>query len=246
MGTWNTFKSSYQQQGIFGDNNMFHESGFGAAWKVANPGIRRPMEGFGHAVKRGVVDSLIEKGNTGLINKGMTGEMVRYGGSIFSSGGLREVTHTAQQMGKSGRFMLGARRSAMGMLKTGAFKFLTPGLFLYNASQEGIGAATRDAVEQGAIWGAGRWALGRIGMGLASPAFLGAAAVVGTAIAAQKALVMGKKYGESVTKVSFGNAFNDTYGNAATMRQASLMAMQSSKINGRNALGHEASLMHCR
>lgn len=262
MGTWNTFKSSYQSQGIFSGNGNYHPEGQAAAFKALGMGMKRPTEGFAHALKRGVVDSFIEQGHSGHVlgnavpraieggrvfsPQSVSGRNVRYGGSIFSSGGMREVMHKTEQVGMSGFYKLGARRSALGMLGTGAMKAITPAFFLYNAATQGIGQATEDAVVQGAVFGAARWTLGRIGMGLAHPAVLAAAAVVGTGIAAQKALVMGKRYNESVRKVSFGNAFNDVYGTAATMRQASLMAIQSSKINGRNAIGAEASLMHMR
>jgi hypothetical protein len=243
MGVWNTFKSSYQSQGIFGQNGSYHPGGFGAAFSAAG-GMSRPAEGFLHAIKRGIVDNTIETGNTGMIMSGSS--KVRYGGSVFGAGGRREIMHEAEQIGTSGAFKVGARRGMGSMIGRTAFKLITPAMFLYTASTEGLGEATKQTVETGAIFGAARWAWGRGVAALGSPIAMAGMAAVGVGIAAQKALTMGKKYGEDIRKVSFGNAFHDTYGNAATMRQAGLMAIQSSKVNGRNALGNEASLFHMR
>jgi len=45
-------------------------------------------------------------------------------------------------------------------------------------------------------------------------------------------------------KLEMGRPIHDQFGNVATMRQRSIMAMQNSKINGRSALGHEATLAY--
>jgi hypothetical protein len=245
MGVWNTLKTSYQSQGVFNHDMNYHPSGFSNAFALANPGARRPVEGFLHSIKRGIADNIIESGysGTGVLPLGLVGGPVKYGGSIFTAGGIREIKHELQAVG-TGRFMIGAERNLTGKLKTGIFKSVTPAFFLYDAYKHGIGQASKDAIINGAIWGGGKWALGRAWAGLSNPALLATTALVGAGIAAQKALVMGKKYNASVRAVSFGNAFNDVYGNAATMRQASLMAVQSSKINGRNILGQEANLFH--
>lgn len=44
--------------------------------------------------------------------------------------------------------------------------------------------------------------------------------------------------------MEWASPINDQYGNIATMRQRSLMAMQRSGLNARYALGREASLLH--
>lgn len=248
MGVWNTFKSSYTSAGVHSNNNGYHPGFFGAknAWKAANAGARAPMEGLLHSVKRGIVDSFVEHGHAGYA---MTGEnfvqpMVKYGGSIFTSGGRREAMYDIEKMGMANMYKLGAKRTTIGMLGSGAMKLITPAMFLYNAATQGVGQATKDAVEQGVMFGAGKWALGRLGMTMASPVFLAGVGLAGAGIAAQKALQFGKKYNDDVRAVSFGNAFNDVYGTASTMRQASVNAIQSSKINGRSVLGFESSLLH--
>lgn len=244
MGVWNTFKSSYTSAGVHSNSGSYNPGMFGArtSWKLANPGRAVPMEGLLHSIKRGVVDSFIEHGHAGTVMSGA--DKVRYGGTMFSSGGIREAMHEVEQIGTSGMYKLGARKSTIGMLGSGAMKLITPAMFLYNAATQGVGQATKDAVEQGVMFGAGKWALGRLGMTMASPVFLAGIGLAGAGIAAQKALQFGKKYNDDVRAVSFGNAFNDVYGTAATMRQASVNAIQSSKINGRSVLNFEASLLH--
>lgn len=241
MGVYSTFKSSYQQSGIFHNQGNYHAEGAGAAFKALGSGRARPMEGFAHAIKRGIVDNFIEAGHSGVIDNKM-----RYGGSIISRGGMREVIHDVEKAGSSGLYKLGARRSTLGMFGKAAGKLVAPALFLYSASQDGIGQATKDTVEQGAVFGATRWAWGRAAMAVGNPLLIGAVAVAGAAIGAQKALQAGFDYNAESKRSGFTNPFNDTYGNAATMRQQSLMAIQSSKINGRNLLGQEASFMHMR
>src|SRR5579863_2478815 len=101
MGTWSTFKSSYQQKGIFDTSMQYHPAGFKAAWNVANPGMRKSQEGFLHAVGRGIEDNFLELGysGTGVLPLGLKGPSLSYGGSLFTPGGIREVMHETQAVG---------------------------------------------------------------------------------------------------------------------------------------------------
>jgi hypothetical protein len=174
---------------------------------------------------------------------GQATKQVKYGGGIFSTGGWREILHDVKPAG-TGLFTLGARRTAARSLGKFAGKAIFPAMFAYQAATEGVGAAVRDNVVSGAIFGAARWGLTRLGMGLFNPFTIGAAALVGGVVGGRQALIAGRDYNASLRNASFGTAFNDSNGTAATMRQASLQAIQGSKINGRNALGGEAALMH--
>lgn len=51
-------------------------------------------------------------------------------------------------------------------------------------------------------------------------------------------------YMKKRARLEMGAPINDPFGNTATMRQRSLNAIRNSNINGRAALGHEASLMY--
>jgi len=177
------------------------------------------------------------------------GGSVRYGGSIFSASGWREITHqTTVGASATGMHSIGARRSAKGMFSKFIGKALAPalalGFFAHQASTEGIGVATRDAALFGAAFGAAKWGLFKTGAALFNPLTIGAAATVGTVFAGRAALKAGRDYRKKLRQVSFGNSFQDVYGNAGTIRQASIAAIQSSKINGRNALGAEGYLLH--
>ncbi len=245
MGLWSATTTSWNTPGPHIRNLPFNPAGEKAA--LRNLGLSTGREGLLHSMKRGVMEMAgFDHGGQGLVNArrfGSAGKNVSFGGGLFSSGGMREIMHDVKPT-TGGFFNLGARRSLKGSLGKFAGKALGPAFFLYQASTEGIGVTTRDAVVFGAAFGAGRFALSRLGMGLLNPVTLGAAALVGGGIAARKALIAGREYNQSVRKASFGNPFSDSFGNAATLRQASLQAIQGSKINGRNSIGMEASLLH--
>lgn len=231
MGLWSASMTSWNASGKH--NGML-------PWNPSGPkGYIGPREGLFHNMKRGVLE-MAGLDNTG---QGMLSGNVRYGGGLLSSGGWREITHDVEKV-SGGMYRQGAKRSLKGALGKFAGKAIGPAFFLYQASTEGIGAATKDSLVYGAAFGAARWGLGKIGMGLFNPLTLGAAALVGGVIGGRAALMAGQEYNTSVRAASFGSISSDTYGNAATLRQASLQAIQSSKLNGRNALGNEGSLMH--
>jgi hypothetical protein len=232
MGLWQSTAISYRAAGTHSGEMAYNPGGIKKL-----PGMA--PEGLVHNMKRGVLEM------AGIDNAGM-GRLAggqKYGGGIFSSGGWREILHDVKPTG-TGLFELGATRTmSKSLLKFGG-KAIFPAMFAYQAATQGISTAVKDNVESGIIFGAARWGLTKIGMGLFNPLTLGATALVGGAIGARAALRAGRDYNFAVRQASFGNAFNDQYGTAATMRQASLQAIQGSKINGRSALSHEASLMH--
>ncbi len=195
---------------------------------------------LGHNIAGGIGDMIggFERGQAAA----MGGKAVGYGGGIWRNpaAAMREIKYTSKMAG--GIMRVGEKRTIAGMVGKGFGKAIWPALFLYQAATEGVWSATKDAVVGGAMWGAGKWALGRIAAGgvVGGLATAGAAAVIG----GRAALIAGRNYNREVRQASFGNAFNDVYGNAATLRQASIQAIQGSKINGRSALGMEANLMH--
>ncbi len=216
---------------------MYNYDGMKAAFK----GMPKPREGLLHSTVRGIKEWTIGDENRGFVFSGS--QKVKYGGTAFSPGGWREIMSEVESHPTiPGAFRMGARKSIGKSLLGFGGKVLSPALFAMTAYKEGIGKATEDFIIGGAMWGAGKWAFSRLLM--AAPPLLLGGAVLGGAYMAKKALQAGRNYNKAVRKVSFGNAFNDTYGTAATMRQASIAAIQGSKINGRSALGSEAQLLH--
>lgn len=236
-GVWTAMKASYTSQGYEDPNRFFNPKGSKAGFRARFGGIPNP-EGLLHSVKGSIREFAgFEKGGLAWGQ----GDWTRYGGGIFTRSGWREITNTTQAIPGSTAFRVGARRTGAGMAGQFAKKALFgPAMFMYDVASNGLGSA----VATSAAWGAGRWALMRMGVGLMSPLTLGAATIAGGIIGGRAALRAGRDYKKKVRKASFGNAANDTYGTIATMRQASIQAISASKINGRSALSFEASLLH--
>lgn len=90
------------------------------------------------------------------------------------------------------------------------------------------GEAVAMAIAPGAYW---TWTIGSMVAGLPGAVYRGGQA-------------MEERYNESRRKLSQPTfRYQDTQ-QAVTMRQAAVQAIQGSKLNARNALGGEASLMH--
>lgn len=242
MGLWSAAITSYNSSGTHSGMLPYNPRGPSANFGF---GVAPPREGLLHNMKRGIAEMTgLDNSGAGMISA--SGRNVRYGGGLLSTGGWREIMHDVQPITGSKMFTQGARRTLRGSLGKFAGKALFPAMFAYQAATEGIGAATRDAVVSGAVFGAARWGLTKLGMGLLNPFTLGAAALTGGIIDGRQALIAGREYLSSQSHTSFGSQFNDINGTAATMRQASLSAIQNSRINGRNSLGMEGSLMHQR
>src|SRR4029079_8618223 len=110
-------------------------------------------------------------------------------------------------------------RTLKGSLGKFAGKAVFPAFFAYQMATEGVGTAVRDNVVSGAVFGAARWGLTKLGMGLFNLFTIGAAALVGGVIGGRAALQAGREYNASMRSASFGTQFNDSNGTAATMRQ---------------------------
>lgn len=235
MGLWSAMSASWNAPGMHSGNLPFHPNGPRAALM----GMKIQREGLLHNMRRGVMEMAgIDNAGMGRLASGQ-----RYGGGIFSPGGWKEILHDVRPVGKN-LFETGARRTLKGSLGKFAGKAIFPAMFAYQMATQGVGAAVRDNVVSGAVFGAARWGITKLGMGLFNPVTLGVAALVGGVAGGREALIAGRKYRNAVRETSFGTAANDSFGTMATMRQASLQAIQSSRLNGRSALGGEASLMH--
>lgn len=106
-----------------------------------------------------------------------------------------------------------------------------------------MGAATnvaRDVAFQSIGTGIYNAAVGAVG---SVPLLIGAA-VAGGAYGYYKLGEAGQKYSKKLRKLELGTDIDDSYGTISTMRQRSVMAIQNSYLNGRMALGNEASSMH--
>lgn len=114
--------------------------------------------------------------------------------------------------------------------------------FVFGAAMSGLSKV----FGPGKYWGAGAVGAAQAGLGIST---LGWAAGIGSGVgaaspwqAAVRPLVAGhmKRHAE----LEMGRPIIDQFGTLATMRQRSLAAIQNSKINGRSAIGNEATLMY--
>lgn len=137
---------------------------------------------------------------------------------------------------------IGAKRWArIGGLASLAFI----GYSAYSGYQEGgvLGAVKNvgtDLAYQAVGTGVYNTVIGSIG----SLPVIGAAATVGAAYGYYKLGEAGQTYAKNLRKLEMGTDIHDNFGTIATMRQRSLNAIQNSHLNGRMALGNEASAMH--
>ena len=77
-----------------------------------------------------------------------------------------------------------------------------------------------------------------------SATVIGGGLVAGAAYGAYQALGAAQEHHRGLRKLEMGGTLRDPFGTISTTRQRSLMALNNSHINGRMALGQEASLMH--
>lgn len=145
-------------------------------------------------------------------------------------------------------------------------RWLGPASLGYSAlsglSEGGFGGMVRNTATEAAMWyglpaglkavglGLGKVAAagkvlgaGALGAGIAGGLFLGATGNLANA----GSMFFRKEVKQSMrrhARLEMGAPAYDPFGNIATMRQRSIQAIQSSKINGRSALGNEALLFH--
>lgn len=127
---------------------------------------------------------------------------------------------------------------------------------IYSGYQEGgLSGALMGGAEYAAnmyMWGAGLKIAGiglsglgvGLGVGLAGAGLAGGLALGVSGIGPRQMLrPLVREHMERRSRLEMGTPIVDDYGSIATMRQRSIMAIQNSKINGRTALGNEASLL---
>jgi hypothetical protein len=120
--------------------------------------------------------------------------------------------------------------------------------------QEGAWGAAKGVGESLAIWYAGDVAISALARGGPWAAAIGVGAataglgMIGEFTGENPLQVLARpavrEHMRKYAKLEMGRPVIDQFGTGATMRQRSLMAMQRSKINGRSALGNEATLMY--
>lgn len=190
--------------------------------RFANSPVGRPFmkgiaENYGFVMK----DSM----NQGFL--GLRGRPIKYFGLAGTLGGKRAVA------------------GALGRLGMRAF---WPALAIYNM---------REAYQKGglssALYVGGKEA---VQVGLTEVAFAGAKSVLSSTGIGIGALAIGagvggfafgeasRNYGKRIRNIELGGEVIDRFGQIATIRQRSLMALQNSHLNGRMALGNEAMLLH--
>ncbi len=172
---------------------------------------------------------------------GMGREFMRGVGESFGF----QYSHTGGKLVSKG--FLGAR-AAGGISKLGVGKAIGGAIFpafmahsAYQGYQQGgvVGAAKNVAFDA-AMWGAIRSA----GSLLMNPVTIAGAAVAAAGYGYYKYGENVRRFGKRLRAVEMGADVIDTYGTIATTRQRSLAALQNSHINGRLALGNEASILH--
>lgn len=145
----------------------------------------------------------------------------------------------------------GGIRGTGGMLGQGKFAFAsrvfgiaTLGLSAISGYQEnGVTGATMNVAKEAASWGAMRagWSVGK-GV-LANPFFLVPATIGALGYAGYKIGQASREKARRIRNVEMGGEVIDRFGTLSTIRQRSLMALNNSHVNGRMALGNEATLL---
>jgi len=133
---------------------------------------------------------------------------------------------------------------------TGVMRLLGPAWIAYRA-YEGFKEGGPGGAVKGAAFALGESYLFPHVAHMAGMAALGGAAMLGmqygmTGAGPLETLTrpLVREHMRKHAKLEMGRPIHDQFGNVATMRQRSVMAIQNSKINGRSALGHEATLAY--
>jgi hypothetical protein len=157
----------------------------------------------------------------------------------------------ASKFGPVGTFRTAAKggiKSLAGTVAKGALPVGFTAFEVYQGFKEGgVWGAAKSLGKSAVMWGAqgaGEAIAASMGLGGLSSAVLPAAAIGAAAYGTYKALEYGQKKTRGLRELEFCSPIEDQFGNAATLRQRSLMAIQRGFINGRAAMGNEAMLMH--
>lgn len=131
-----------------------------------------------------------------------------------------------------------------------AYRALGPALTIHAAvsgyKEGGITGAAKGIASTAAMnfaWSMGAQAVSSVG-GSAMTVGVPLAVLAGVGYGTYKALQFGNARVRKQRNMELGSPIIDPFGNAATMRQRSLQALQNSQFNGRSAFGSEAALMH--
>lgn len=115
----------------------------------------------------------------------------------------------------------------------------------YSGYQEnGVLGGVKNVGIQTAISGAFTGIIRSAGTTLGNPVAVGVATAVAAGYAGYRLGEAGIAKAKRVRNLEMGSDIVDVFGTMSTMRQRSLSAIQNSHVNGRLALGGEASLMH--
>lgn len=139
----------------------------------------------------------------------------------------------------------------------GLGRLMGPALLAYSAysgyKQGGVVGAVKEggkSIGESYVFGAVTKALG------GGPAFAGLAIGIPTMMASMSAHATGgspialwarpwvREHTRGLNRLEMGVPINDQFGTIATSRQRAVQAIQSSRVNGRSALGNEAALMY--
>lgn len=169
---------------------------------------------------------------------------------MFSLAGKTFKSYLGSGMHKKG--MEWARETyglGKGMGKLG--RGLGLGYLAYNAitgfQEGGLGGAAKEVAHgaaEGYVLGQASSLLGAVVTNPIGLAMIGGAAVGAGMYAKSQFITKMQDRHRKFTQLEMGRPMLDPFGNMATSRQRSIMAMQQSKINGRSALGQEASLLY--
>ncbi len=110
--------------------------------------------------------------------------------------------------------------------------------------QGGVVGATKEVGASALSWGAMRGGWNLLAGSAGSIPLAAGAAVAGLAYGYYRFGEAGQQYKKKLRNLEMGADTIDTFGTMSTLRQRSLSAIQNSHINGRMAMGGEASLMH--
>lgn len=198
---------------------------------------RSALESFGFQYHRGVNQGFLGLSQTRL-GKAYTGA-VTHGQSGLAAAG-RSAGRAAAQGGVRGT------AKAIGSTALRGLPLLATGFLAYQGFQKGgiMGDARGigESVLGTAIFNTGAAALGSAFTG----ATLGAATIGAAAYGYYRFGEAVRGRGKRLREIEMGGPVVDPFGTGATMRQRSLAALQNTHINGRIAMGNEASLMHVR
>lgn len=182
--------------------------------------------GLGRAIQEGIA------ADYGFIaaGKGAERSFSFLGGPL--KGGSKQFVQNmgAKSLGSAGKSLAGR-----------LFPMAYTGYQIYSGFQEGGVTGAVKGAASAALWStalsAGKYLLD-------NPMTWLAAGAVAAGIGGYAFGEAAQRYGKRVRGIEMGGGVLDQFGTVATLRQRSLMALQNTHLNGRQAIGMEAQLMH--